>query len=202
MSNSCKVPFNVPRGTFSFFGIAFGSQQTKGFFFSSGSAQETSPACAAGKGPFVQFPVKHYPMFHVELFLRSCLWLAVGQRLISFPFGSAKAISPACLAGRGPFVQFLQSTLQCSTWNFFSSVLPLARSRPKVFSFPPARPRNQPGLSGREGAFCPIPAKYPSMFHVELFLSSVLPLAFCRPKAFFFSSGSAQETSPACLAGR
>ena len=34
---------------------------------------------------------------------------------------------------------FLQSTFQCSTWNFFSSVLPLACSRPKVFSFPPAR---------------------------------------------------------------
>lgn len=85
MSNSCKVPFNVPRGTFSFFGIAFGSQQTKGFFFSSGSAQETSPACLAGRGPFVQFPAKHHPMFHVELFLRSCLWPSAGQRLFLLP---------------------------------------------------------------------------------------------------------------------
>ena len=61
---------------------------------------------------------------------------------------------------------------------------------------------NQPGLSGREGAFCPIPAKYPSMFHVELFLSSVLPLARSRPKAFSFASGSAKAISPACPAGR
>ncbi len=111
--------------------------------------------------------------------------------------------SPACLAGRGPFVQFLQSTLQCSTWNFFflRYCLWLAAGQ-RLFSFPPARPRNQPGLCSGEGAFCPIPAKHLPMFHVELFLSSVLPLAFCRPKAFFFSSGSAQETSPACLAGR
>ena len=106
MSNSCKVPFNVPRGTFSFFGLA---------------------------------------CFH-----RSCLWPSAGQR----------------------FFLFLR-----------------------------LGPRNQPGLSGREGAFCPIPAKHPSMFHVELF-SSVMPLARSRPKAFFFSSGSAQETSPACLVGR
>ena len=63
-------------------------------------------------------------------------------------------------------------------------------------------PRNQPGLSGREGAFCPIPAKYPSMFHVELFLSSVLPLARSRPKAFFFSSGSAKKPARPVQRGR
>ena len=63
-------------------------------------------------------------------------------------------------------------------------------------------PRNQPGLSGREGAFCPIPAKYPSMFHVELFLSSVLPLARSRPKVFFFSSGSAKKPARPVQRGR
>ena len=111
LSNSCKVPSNVPRGTFSFFGIAFGSQLTNGFFFSSGSAQETSPACLAGRGPVGQFPAKHHPMFHVELVLRSCLWPSAGRRL---------------------------------------------------FSLPPARPRNQPGPSGREVTFCPITPPNPS----------------------------------------
>ena len=110
-----------------------------------------------------------------------------GPKANFFPSGSAKAISPAFLAGREPFVQFLQSTLQCSTWNFFflRYCLWLAADQ-RFFLFLRLGPRNQPGLSGREGAFCPIPAKYPSMFHVELFLSSVLPLARSRPKVFSF----------------
>ena len=98
-----------------------------------------------------------------------------GPKANFFPFGSAQAISPACLAGRGPFVQFLQSTLQCSTWNFFSSVLPLARSRPKVFSFPPARSKKpaRPVWQGG-GLLSDFLQSTIQMFHVELFLRSCL----------------------------
>ena len=192
-----------------FIGYAFGLLRAKGFFLFLRLGQETSPACLAGRGPFVQFLQSTLQCSTWNFFfLRYCLFSSVmplarsGPKANFFSFGSAKAISPAFLAGRAPFVQFLQSTLQCSTWNFFflRYCLWLAADQ-RFFSFPPDRPRNQPGLCSGEGAFCPIPAKHLPMFHVELF-SSVMLLAFCGPKAFFFSSGSAQETSPACLAGR
>ena len=126
-----------------------------------------------------------------------------GPKAFFFSSGSAQETSPACLAGRGPFVQFLQSTLQYSTWNFFflRYCLWLVAGQ-RLFSFPPARPRNQPGLSGREGAFCPISCKAP--FNVPRGTFSFFGIAFGsqQTKGFFFSSGSAQETSPACLAGR
>ena len=144
MSNSCKVPFNVPRGTFSFFGIAFGLLQAKGFFLFLRLGPSNQPGLSGREGAFCPIPAKYPSMFHVELFLSSVLPLARSRpKVFSFASGSAQETSPALLTGRAPFA-----------------------------SFPPA---------------------IMQMFHVELFLSSVLPLARSGPKAFFFSSGSAKK---------
>ena len=147
----------------------------KAFSFPPGSAKVISPACAAGKGPFVRLPAKHPSMFHVELFLSSVLPLACSRpKAFFFSFGSDKAINPACAAGRGPFVQFLQSTLQCSTWNFFHRLCLWPSAGRRLFLR--LGQSNQPGPSGGEVIFCPIiPPKPIQMFHMEHFSPFKMP---------------------------
>lgn len=113
-----------------------------------------------------------------------------GPKANFFPFGSAKAISPACLAGREPFVQFLQSTLQCSTWNFFlrsrlfsfGHAFGLLRAKGFFFSSGSTKAISPALLTGRV-PFVSFPPAIMSMFHVELF--SVMPLARSGSKVFF-----------------
>ena len=147
----------------------------KAFFFSSGSAKEISPACLAGKGPFAQFPVKHLPMFHVELFHRSCLFSSVmplvfcRPKAFFFSSGSAKAINPALPTGRAPFASFPPAIMQMFHVELFSSVMPLALCGPKAFS--PARPKQSVRLVRRRDDLLPdyTPKTHPNVPHGTFF---------------------------------
>ena len=146
-----------------FIGYAFGLLRAKGFFLFLRLGQETSPACPAGRGPFIQFPAKHFPMFHVELFLSSVLPLArSGPKVFSFPPARPKKPARPVWQGGGLLSNFLQSTLQCSTWNFFfGHVFGPLRAK-GFFLFLRLGPRNQPDPSGGEVTFCPITPPNPS----------------------------------------
>ena len=109
-------------------------------------------------------------------FLRYCLWLAADQRLFSFPSARPKKPARTVQRGRGLLSGCLQSTLQCSTWNFFhrSCLWPFAGQR--LFFCLRLSQSNQPGSSGGEMIFCPItPPKPIQMFHMEHFSPFKMP---------------------------
>lgn len=105
-----------------------------------------------------------------------------GPKAFSFPFGSAKAISPACVAGRVPFVSFPPAIMQMFHVELFP-VIPLAFCGPKALFFSSGlAKRISPAYAAGKGPFVRLPAKHPPMFHVELF--SFMPLAYSGPKVF------------------
>lgn len=146
----------------------------KAFPFPSGSAKAISPVLPTGRVPFVFFPPAIMSMFHVELF-SSVTPFSFGHAFgllrakgFFFSSGSTKAISPALLTGRVPFVSFPPAIMSMFHVELFLLCLWLAAGRR---FFPPTLPKKpaRPVRQGRRPCIRLHPKTHPNVPHGTFF---------------------------------